>query len=148
MRGIRRRAVVAAIGLSTLVACASAGAAGDGGGVAHYVNGIRTVYVTIHYSHFSLDHMAFARGTTVRFVIHNTDPIDHEFIVGDKAVQDYIENTAHPDHDGSVPGQISVPPGATRTTTYTFSRVEPLQFACHVRGHYAYGMHGSITVTA
>ena len=105
----------------------------------------RTVDVTIHYSHFQPDRFEFPAGTTVTFVIHNTDPIDHEFILGPQWVQDYIENTAHPAHDGSVPGQITVPAGETRSTTYTLVRSVP--FACHIAGHYAYGMRGSVTVT-
>src|SRR5204862_4648247 len=63
-------------------------------------DGVRTVDITIHYSHFSASHLSFPAGTTVRFVIHNTDPIDHEFIVGDRAVQHHIEVTEHPEHDG------------------------------------------------
>ena len=73
-----------------------------------------TVEVTIHHSTFDPPAFTFARGTTVTFVIRNTDPIEHEFIVGDQAVQYYIEHTEHPTHDGSVPGQISIPPGTTR----------------------------------
>jgi uncharacterized cupredoxin-like copper-binding protein len=72
--------------------------------------------------------------------------------VGNSALQYYIEHTAHPTHDGSVPGQISVPAGETRTTTYTFDNVthrpSDMEFACHLPGHFKYGMHGPITVTA
>jgi uncharacterized cupredoxin-like copper-binding protein len=111
-----------------------------------------TVQVTIHHSTFDPPSFQFGRGTTVTFVIRNTDPIEHEFIVGDQAVQYYIEHTEHPKHTGSVPGQISIPPGETRTTTYTFTDVtrrrSDMQFACHLPGHYRYGMHGAITVTA
>jgi uncharacterized cupredoxin-like copper-binding protein len=111
-----------------------------------------TVEVTIHHSTFAPPAFTFDKGTTVTFVIRNTDPIEHEFIVGDQAVQYYIEHTEHPTHDGSVPGQISVPPGATRETTYTFTdvtqRPSDMGFACHLPGHFKYGMHGPITVTA
>lgn len=111
-----------------------------------------TVQVRIHHSTFDPIEMTFDRGTTVTFVVRNTDPIEHEFIVGNSAVQLYIENTAHSGHDGSVPGQISIPAGETRTTTYTFTRVtnrpSDMEFACHLPGHFRYGMHGPITVTA
>ena len=132
-----------AAGLAALLAgCAPAGAAER----SHL-----TVRVTIHHSTFDPGSFTFARGTTVTFVIHNTDPIEHEFIVGNRHVQFFIEHTAHPAHDGSVPGQITVPAGTTRETTYTFRYptrwVDQLQFACHLPGHYAYGMHGNITVT-
>ncbi len=110
-----------------------------------------TVDVTIHHSAFDPGSFEFDAGTTVTFVIHNTDPIAHEFIVGGPALQYHIEHTAHPKHDGSVPGQISIPPGTTRTTTYTFTQATrndgDMEFACHIFGHYKYGMHGPITVT-
>jgi uncharacterized cupredoxin-like copper-binding protein len=111
-----------------------------------------TVHVTVHHSTFEPIDYTFRKGTTVTFVIENTDPIEHEFIVGNSALQYFIEHTAHPTHDGSVPGQISVPAGETRTTTYTFSdvthRPSDMEFACHLPGHFKYGMHGPITVTA
>jgi uncharacterized cupredoxin-like copper-binding protein len=137
--------VAAAIALLALAgaACSQANAEGR----SHL-----TVEVTIHHSTFRPSSFTFPRGTSVTFVIRNTDPIEHEFIVGDQAVQYYMEHTAHPRHDGSVPGQISVPPGTTRTTTYTFTdvthRPSDMEFACHLPGHFRYGMHGPVTVTA
>ena len=111
-------------------------------------HGPLTVEVTIHHSAFSVSHLSYPAGTTVRFVIRNTDPIDHEFIVGDMTMQFYVEHTAHAIHDGSFPGQISVPAGTTRETTYTFRRDRrPMLFGCHLPGHYAYGMRGTISVT-
>ena len=49
--------------------------------------GLVTVNVYVHYSHFSLASLEVHDGTTVRFLIHNEDPIEHEFIVGDASVQ-------------------------------------------------------------
>jgi uncharacterized cupredoxin-like copper-binding protein len=132
-----KKAVLALGGLllaGSLASCAQAAKADS-----------RTVDITIHYSHFHPDHLSFPAGTSVTFVIHNNDPIDHEFILGPQWVQDYIEHTDHPAHDGSVAGQISVPAGETRSTTYTLTRTVP--FACHLPGHYAFGMRGSVTVT-
>ena len=108
--------------------------------------GMQTVDVTIHHSHFSIAHLDIPAGTTVRFVIHNTDPIDHEFIVGSAVVQYYVEHSTERVHHG-VAGQVSVPAGTTRETTYRFGRPQPLLFGCHLPGHYAYGMRGSITVS-
>ncbi|MDP9341055.1 MAG: hypothetical protein M3Q23_02875 [Actinomycetota bacterium] len=104
-------------------------------------------HVTIHWSRFHPANFVYAAGTTVRFVVHNTDPIDHEFILGSRAVQDYVERTSHPDHDGSVPGQVSVPAGATVETTYTFGQPGTVLLGCHIFGHYAYGMRGSVRVS-
>jgi len=108
----------------------------------------RTVVITIHWSRFQPSEVRVAQGDTVRFVIRNTDPIDHEFILGDERVQDAHEHGTQASHDGSVPGQISILAKQTRTTTYTFARPLSLAYACHLPGHYAYGMVGVVRVTA
>jgi uncharacterized cupredoxin-like copper-binding protein len=111
---------------------------------------VRTVAVTIHFSHFSPAHLHMPAGTTVRFRITNTDPIDHEFILGDQAVQDEMEQTTETVHDGSVPGIVSVPALSTATTIVTLPRRTggSLLYACHLPGHYAYGMRGLLTITS
>jgi uncharacterized cupredoxin-like copper-binding protein len=102
----------------------------------------RTVNVTIHFSHFDVSSIPVSPGETVRFVIHNEDPIDHEFIVGDRYVQRIHENGTEPSH-GAKPGEVTVPAGGTVETTYTFPTTpEHIEFACHLPGHYAFGMHG------
>jgi uncharacterized cupredoxin-like copper-binding protein len=108
----------------------------------------RTVYVTIHFSHFDLASLQVSPGETVRFVVTNTDPIDHEFLVGDAQMQQIHELGTEASH-GARPGEISVPAGATVSTTFTFpDQLAPgWEFACHLPGHYAYGMHGPITIT-
>ena len=107
----------------------------------------RTVELTIHHSRFSTDAMRFPRESTVRFVVRNTDPIDHELIVGDQATQDRHEHGTETHHDGSVPGEISVPAGSVVATTYRFAGPGRLLYGCHLPGHWAYGMHGAIVVT-
>jgi uncharacterized cupredoxin-like copper-binding protein len=107
----------------------------------------RTVNITIHFSHFDASSIVVDPGETVRFVIHNEDPIAHEFIVGDRYVQLIHEIGTEPSH-GAKPGEVSVPAETTAETTYTFPTMpgQHLQFACHLPGHYAYGMHGSIVI--
>ena len=42
---------------------------------------------------------------------------------------------------------MSVPAGTTQVTTYTFpATTGQLIFACHLPGHYAFGMHGTVTI--
>jgi len=107
---------------------------------------IRTVTITIHFSHFSTSQIDVRPGETVRFVIDNTDPIDHEFIIGGQHVQQVHEKGTEPSH-GAKPGEVSVPAGTTQVTTYTFpDSVGQLEFACHLPGHYAYGMHGLLLI--
>jgi uncharacterized cupredoxin-like copper-binding protein len=107
----------------------------------------RTVNITIHFSHFDASSIVVEPGETVRFVIHNEDPIAHVFIVGDRYVHLIHDIGTEPSH-GAKPGEVSVPAETTAETTYTFPTTpgQYLQFACHLPGHYAYGMHGSIVV--
>jgi uncharacterized cupredoxin-like copper-binding protein len=106
------------------------------------------VHLEIRHSRFDPASLSVRQGTTVRIVVHNADPIDHELIVGDAAVQDSHEHGLDTHHDGSVPGQVSVPAGAVVTTTYRFGGPGRLLYGCHLPGHWAYGMHGQIDVTS
>jgi uncharacterized cupredoxin-like copper-binding protein len=86
----------------------------------------------------------------VRFVLRNTDPIDHEFILGDAAVQARHEQGRDRHHHGEVPGERSVAAGQEAATTYAFPAGldgRTLEFACHLPGHYAYGMRGTVRVS-
>ncbi|HET6771058.1 MAG TPA: cupredoxin domain-containing protein [Actinomycetota bacterium] len=105
----------------------------------------RTVEITIHHSRFLPASLEVAPGTTVRFVLRNTDPIDHEFIMGDEQVQARHEKGTEA-HHGAKPGEVSVPAGGTASTTYTFSKPGTVLIGCHLPGHYAYGMRGSVLV--
>ncbi len=104
-----------------------------------------TVHVGIHYSSFEPSAFAFAPGDTVTFVVENVDPIDHEFIIGDRGVQLAHERGTESYHPPR-PGEMTIPAGETRTTTYTFDDPGRLIFGCHLPGHYAYGMRGTIAV--
>jgi uncharacterized cupredoxin-like copper-binding protein len=105
----------------------------------------RRVDITIRHSRFEPANVEVARGEAVTFVIHNTDPIDHEFILGNERVHLRHEKGNEP-HHGAVPGEISIPIGGTAATTYEFRLDRPLEFACHLPGHYAYGMRGLVRV--
>jgi uncharacterized cupredoxin-like copper-binding protein len=130
---IPSRLAAAVSGLFFLGAVAAMGSHGSA---------VRTVDITIHFSHFDAASIPATPGETIRFVIHNEDPIDHEFIVGDRFVQKVHENGTEASH-GARPGEVSVPAGTTVETTYTFPTTpEHIEFACHLPGHYAYGMHG------
>ena len=132
---MRLRVLGGAAVLLALTSCVAGGRASE-----------RTVVITIEHSRFSLLDVDVEQGTTVRFLIHNLDPIDHEFIVGDEAAQQKHEVGRQRHHHGTIPGEVSVPAGTSRTTTFTFSRPGSVVFGCHLPGHYAYGMKGAITV--
>jgi uncharacterized cupredoxin-like copper-binding protein len=107
--------------------------------------GQRTVEITIRHSRFDPSALSFPAGTTVRFVLRNTDPIDHEFILGDQEVQDRHETGKEP-HHGAIPGEVSVPAGQSAITTYRFAESGMLLFGCHLPGHWDYGMRGLVSV--
>jgi uncharacterized cupredoxin-like copper-binding protein len=107
--------------------------------------GLVTVTVGIRYSKFSIDTLHVRAGTTVLFLVRNDDPINHEFIVGDASVHRRHElgkDRAHP----PIPGEVSVPPDDVGETFYTFATPGRFLFACHLPGHFAYGMHGEVVV--
>ena len=104
-----------------------------------------TVDVDIHYSHFSISTLHVRQGTTVRFLIHNRDPIAHEFIVGPPSVHALHQRGTHPAHP-PVPGEVSIRPDDVGETFYTFDDLGKTEFACHLPGHLAFGMIGWIDV--
>jgi uncharacterized cupredoxin-like copper-binding protein len=131
---IRRMAGVLLLGMACVP---SASAAADPGEL--------VVHVRIHYSHFTPSDFAFAPGETVTFVVENADPIDHEFLLGDETVQLAHELGTEAYHPPR-PGEMSVPAGTTMRTTYTFDEPGQVLLGCHLPGHYAYGMRGTISV--
>ena len=131
------RRVAAAALLLAAVAC---------GHESHEPGATREIEVKLRDSRFVPDHFEVEAGTTVRFVVENRDPIDHEFLIGDAEVQRAHEEGTEK-HHGAKPGEISIPALETRTTTYTFDEPGTLLIGCHLPTHYAYGMKGDITIT-
>ena len=105
----------------------------------------QVVEITIEHSRFDPETIEVDEGSTVTFVLHNDDPIAHEFILGDDELQ-LVHEKGTEKHHGDRPGEVSIPQGTTRTTTYTFTTGEDLEFACHLPGHYDYGMRGAVEV--
>src|SRR4051812_23969065 len=107
--------------------------------------GLVTVDVGIHYSKFSIATLHVRPGTTVRFLVHNDDPIHHEFIVGDASVHRRHQLGTEASHP-PVPGEVSVAPNDVGETFYRFAHAGRFEFACHLPGHLAYGMKGWVIV--
>jgi len=103
------------------------------------------VTLTVHHSQFSRTRLRVPAGL-VRFVVRNTDPIDHELIIGDRSVQDRHERGTEPRHPPRT-GEVTVPAGGTAGTVYVFAPSGSVLFGCHLPGHWAYGMHGEMSVT-
>lgn len=144
-----RAAVVAVVVGATVVVggyalTASRAGASDGPALGP---GLVTVHVDIHYSRFRLDARRVHAGTLVRFVIRNHDPINHEFVIGPSSIHRAHEHGTERLHP-PVPGEVSVGAQQTGETIYRFDRPGRVEFACHLPGHFAYGMVGDVTVVA
>jgi uncharacterized cupredoxin-like copper-binding protein len=107
----------------------------------------RTVEIAIHYSHYEPSSITVPVGVPVTFVIHNADPIDHEWILGDAAVH-ALHRLGTELHHSAVPTEVSIDAGQTVRTTITFERPAVLQYICHLPGHEVYGMVGTLTIVS
>jgi uncharacterized cupredoxin-like copper-binding protein len=106
-----------------------------------------TVEVRIRYSQFEPATVIVPAGRPIAFVLHNDDPIDHEWILGSAAVHAAHRDGTEAHHDAR-PTEVSIDALATRRTTVTFGSPAELTFVCHLPGHEAYGMAGRLIVTA
>jgi uncharacterized cupredoxin-like copper-binding protein len=101
--------------------------------------------IEIHYSHFNPSEIAVPIGVPVTITLRNDDPIDHEWIIGDDAVQQKHRTGTELLHP-SIPTEMVVPALSTRTTVVTFAQAGQLKYICHLPGHEAYGMVGVATI--
>jgi Cu+-exporting ATPase len=96
---------------------------------------------------FSPDRLTVSAGETVAFDITNSGVLPHEFFVGTPAEQQAHEAEMSPGSSMmDEPNAVAVPAGGTARLVYTFDRPGTLEYGCHVPGHYAAGMLGTITV--
>ncbi len=133
------RQVITAVALLAAVVlsgCASAAAAEPP----------RDVTIALRYSHFMPAAITVPAGVPVTFTLRNDDPIGHEWIIGTPDVHARHRVGTEPVHEGRAT-EITLPPFTTSTTTITF---EPgsYAFVCHLPGHEAYGMKGTLTAQA
>lgn len=81
------------------------------------------------------------------FTLRNGDPIAHEWIVGTDEVHERHRTGTEPFHD-SRPTEVTIPAYSRRVATVTFDTPGSYVFICHLPGHEAYGMRGTITVVS
>ena len=103
------------------------------------------VTITFRYSHFAPATVVIPAGMPVTVTLRNDDPIAHEWIVGDDAVHVRHRTGTEPAHDER-PTEVSIPPLSERTTVVSFDEQGDYRFVCHLPGHEAYGMVGSVVV--
>ena len=104
-----------------------------------------TVELRVEHSLFEHTELRVVEGTRLRFVVDNDDPINHELIVGGPEVHARHARGSEPRHP-SIPGEVSVGPNQVGVTTLRFDEPGTYEFACHLPGHYEYGMHGVVDV--
>jgi uncharacterized cupredoxin-like copper-binding protein len=102
--------------------------------------------ITIHYSHFDPGALTVPHGVAVTFVLVNEDPIEHEWLIGDAAFHER-HRTGTEAHHGARPNEVSIPPLGVMETTLTFDQPGTVLYICHLPGHEAYGMVGTLTIT-
>jgi uncharacterized cupredoxin-like copper-binding protein len=101
--------------------------------------------IDIHFSHFTPTEVVATAGVPITITLVNTDPIDHEWLVGDEAFHQR-HRTGTEAHHGARPTEVSIPAGATMTTTVSFAQPGEYKYICHLPGHEAYGMVGVLRV--
>jgi uncharacterized cupredoxin-like copper-binding protein len=106
-----------------------------------------TVVVDIAHSRFLPDYVRVVEGTEVRFVLRNGDPINHELIVGPDSVHARHQDGTEAYHPPK-PGELSVGPDEQGVTSYVFRDPGTVEMACHLPGHYSFGMRGEVEVVA
>lgn len=145
MRATVRAMIAAMAAVATMAAGYHATARDASGSDQALGPGPVTVVVEIEHSAFTPSALRVRRGTEVRFVVDNDDPINHELIVGPPEIHDRHRDGTEAQH-GVVDGEVSVPAGARALTSYTFDRTGTVEMACHLPGHYDFGMRGTIEV--
>lgn len=101
--------------------------------------------IAIHYSGFVPESVTVPAGEPVTITLQNDDPIEHEWIVGPADVHDRHRTGTEPYHD-QVPTEVTIPALESRITTITFEQPGEYLYICHLPGHEAYGMVGTIHV--
>jgi uncharacterized cupredoxin-like copper-binding protein len=129
--------VLVAVGVAALAAAWSGGPARGGAST--------SATISIHFSRFSTSEVVATAGVPITISLVNTDPIDHEWLVGDAAFHER-HRTGTEAHHGARPTEVSLAPGASTRTTVMFDRPGEYLFICHLPGHEAYGMVGVLRV--
>lgn len=104
-----------------------------------------SITIEIRYSTFSPSSITVPVGVPVTITLVNSDPIDHEWIIGDEAVQQKHRTGTELLHP-SKPTEVVIPALSTATTTITFEAPATWKFICHLPGHEAYGMVGVASI--
>ena len=129
--------VLASVGLAVLAAVWATGPARGGAST--------SAEISIHFSHYTPSEIVATAGVPITLTLVNTDPIEHEWLVGDAAFHQR-HRTGTEQHHGARPNEVSLAPGESKTTTVVFDAPGEYLYICHLPGHEAYGMVGVLKV--
>ena len=101
--------------------------------------------IAIRYSRFVPDELTVRARVPVTIELRNDDPIEHEWIVGTDASHEAHRTGTEPYHD-TRPTEVTIPALSSRTTTIVFDEPGDYSYICHLPGHEAYGMTGTLRV--
>jgi len=90
----------------------------------------------------------FEHNLPYHFTIVNKGDLPHEFTIAPPITNS--DMTMDDIHKTALTHTEFINSGSTKTLNFTFPQSAPagkLEFACHIEGHYASGMHLSIVVT-
>jgi uncharacterized cupredoxin-like copper-binding protein len=127
------RILALALAAVALVGCGAAAAAEQ------------RVELVMRHSRFAPAEIEARAGVPLRIVLRNVDPIDHEWIVGEADTHERHRTGTDPVH-ASLPTEVTVPAFSVRETVVVFDRPGTVRFICHLPGHEAYGMVGTLRV--
>jgi len=112
----------------------------------------RVIKVDMKSMRFDPNRIKVSTGETIRFVITNSDPIDHEFVIGDAAFQDlHRKEMVQMAQMGHVmthvdSNAVTVGAGQTGKLIWTFSREGRFEIDCNIEGHFEAGMSAIVDV--
>ncbi len=99
---------------------------------------------------FDSDEVEVEVGETVTFRVTNVGKLPHDFTIGDSDTQDGhdVEMSEMPmDGMGTDDANaMTMDPSETKDMTWTFTEAGEILMGCHIPGHYAAGMRGTITI--
>ena len=157
--------VFTAIAIGT-VSAAPAWATGDGHKDEHHETSFgeagkakdvsRTINILAADMEFDVKELKIKDGETVRFIIKNTDELEHDFTIGPPELQvqhrkemaemmEKMEAGQMMSMKHADPNAVFLKAGETKELIWKFGEVKNLEFACNVPGHYDAGMMGKFT---
>jgi uncharacterized cupredoxin-like copper-binding protein len=108
----------------------------------------REIDVTMKEFRFEPGRIEVHKGEQVRFVLHNSGQLDHEFVLAtpEENREHAKEMAKNPEMQHKDPNARRVAPGQTEEMIWKFTNPGEFQYACLIPGHFEAGMFGTVEV--